>query len=78
MLTKEKYARLLTICNSCFIRRDVVIAKISGHLAKKGDRNTTFFHQKAVWRARKNKIKKLKDNDGAWKHMPTERRLQRP
>jgi hypothetical protein len=31
---------------------------------KEGDRNTRFFHQKAVWRARKNKIKKLKDSQG--------------
>jgi hypothetical protein len=33
---------------------------------KEGDRNTRFFHQKAVWRARKNKIKKLKESDGSW------------
>jgi hypothetical protein len=39
---------------------------------KEGDRNTGFFHQKAVWRARKNKIKKLKDNDGTWKDAPTD------
>jgi uncharacterized protein YukE len=29
---------------------------------KEGDRNTRFFHQKAIWRARKNKVKKLKDS----------------
>ncbi|KAK1683368.1 hypothetical protein QYE76_044216 [Lolium multiflorum] len=39
---------------------------------KEGDINTRFFHQKAVWRARKNKIKKLKDNDGTWKDAPTD------
>jgi hypothetical protein len=33
---------------------------------KEGDRNTRFFHQKVVWRARKNKIKKLKEADGTW------------
>ena len=27
---------------------------------KEGDRNTKFFHQRAAWRARKNKIRKLK------------------
>ncbi|KAK1678041.1 hypothetical protein QYE76_038889 [Lolium multiflorum] len=37
---------------------------------KEGDRNTRFFHQKAVWRARKNKIKKLKDDDGNWQSTP--------
>ncbi|KAK1621216.1 hypothetical protein QYE76_026733 [Lolium multiflorum] len=39
---------------------------------KEGDRNTKFFHQKAVWRARRNKIKRLKDNEGVWKDTPTE------
>ena len=29
-----------------------------------GDRNTKFFHCKAVWRARKNRIKTLVDNEG--------------
>ncbi|XP_073362462.1 uncharacterized protein [Aegilops tauschii subsp. strangulata] len=31
---------------------------------KHGDRNTKFFHRKAVWRARKNKIKGLIDTEG--------------
>jgi hypothetical protein len=31
-----------------------------------GDRNTRFFHSKAVWRARKNRIKKLRDDNGEW------------
>jgi hypothetical protein len=39
---------------------------------REGDRNTRFFHQKAIWRARKNKIKKLKDNEGIWKDSPTD------
>jgi hypothetical protein len=33
---------------------------------KEGDRNTRYFHKKATWRQRKNKIKKLKDNSGKW------------
>jgi hypothetical protein len=33
---------------------------------REGDRNTKFFQNKAVWRARKNKIKKLKDDNGIW------------
>jgi hypothetical protein len=37
---------------------------------KEGDRNTKCFHQKAVWRARRNKIKRLKDNEGVWKDVP--------
>ena len=31
---------------------------------KEGDRNTKYFHSKAVWRARKNKIRKLVDDVG--------------
>lgn len=31
---------------------------------KEGDRNTKFFHGRAVWRSRKNKIEKLKAADG--------------
>ena len=38
---------------------------------KEGDRNTKFFHSRSVWRARKNKIKKLKDDDGAWQTTPS-------
>ena len=33
---------------------------------KEGDRNTKYFHRKALWRARKNHIKKLKREDGSW------------
>ncbi|KAM0908155.1 hypothetical protein ACQ4PT_015643 [Festuca glaucescens] len=39
---------------------------------KEGDQNTKYFHQKAVWRARKNKIKKLKDEDGVWRDVPSD------
>jgi hypothetical protein len=38
---------------------------------KEGDRNTRFFHQKAVWRARRNKIKKLRDDEGQWNDVPS-------
>jgi hypothetical protein len=31
-----------------------------------GDLNTRFFHSKAVWPARKNRIKKLRDDNGEW------------
>lgn len=31
---------------------------------KEGDRNTRFFHSKAVWRAKKNRITSLRDADG--------------
>lgn len=31
---------------------------------KEGDRNTCFFHSRAVWRAKKNRIHKLRDSEG--------------
>jgi hypothetical protein len=31
-----------------------------------GDRNTKYFHRKAMWRAKKSKIKKLKRDDDSW------------
>ena len=37
---------------------------------KEGDRNTRFFHQKAVWRARKNRIRRLKASNGQWCENP--------
>lgn len=39
---------------------------------KEGDRNTRFFHSKAVWRAKKNQIKSLRDADGTVYSMTTE------
>jgi hypothetical protein len=35
-----------------------------------GDKNTSYFQQQAVWRARKNRIKKLKDVEGNWQEDP--------
>jgi hypothetical protein len=35
---------------------------------KEGDRNTKFFHQRAAWRARKNRIRKLRSDSGEWIH----------
>jgi hypothetical protein len=37
-----------------------------------GDRNTKFFHHRAVWRARKNKILKLRDENGVVNTVPTD------
>jgi hypothetical protein len=39
---------------------------------KEGDHNTKYFHRKAVGRARKNKIKSLKDQDGVVQDVPSE------
>jgi hypothetical protein len=35
---------------------------------QEGDKNTKFFHQRAAWRARKNRIRKLRKVDGVWEH----------
>jgi hypothetical protein len=35
---------------------------------QEGDKNTKFFHQRAAWRARKNRIRKLQKVDGVWEH----------
>lgn len=39
---------------------------------REGDRNTRYFQRRAVWRARKNLIKKLKKDDGVWCTAPTD------
>jgi hypothetical protein len=39
---------------------------------KEGDRNTKFSHRKAVWRAKKNHIKSLKDSDSVIQETPSE------
>jgi hypothetical protein len=39
---------------------------------KEGDRNTKFFHKQAKWHSRKNKIKKLKREDGSGCDTPNE------
>jgi hypothetical protein len=39
---------------------------------KEGDHNTKYFHRRAVWHARKNKIKSLKDQDGVVQDVPSE------
>lgn len=39
---------------------------------REGDSNTSYFHRQAVWRARQNKIKKLKCDDGSWCDDPRE------
>jgi hypothetical protein len=39
---------------------------------KEGDKNTRFFHQKAVWRRRRSKIKKLKCDDGTLNEVPSD------
>jgi hypothetical protein len=33
---------------------------------KHGDQNTKYFHRKASWRAKKDKIKRLKNDEGAF------------
>lgn len=39
---------------------------------KEGHRNTQYFHRKAVWRARKNLIRRLRKSDGTWCSVPSD------
>ena len=39
---------------------------------REGDKNTKFFHQKAVWRSRKNRIRRLKACNGQWCDDPSQ------
>jgi hypothetical protein len=39
---------------------------------REGDRNTKYFHRKASWRHKKNKVRKLRRNDGTWTMDPGE------
>lgn len=39
---------------------------------KEGDRNTKFFHSRSVWRAKKNRISKLRDSSGTIQSTTTE------
>ncbi|KAE8770008.1 retrotransposon protein [Hordeum vulgare] len=39
---------------------------------KEGDRNTKYFHRQAVWRVRRNNIRRLQKEDGSWCNSPSE------
>ena len=42
---------------------------------KEGERNTTYLHRRAVWRARRNYIQRLRRTDGTWCSSPSEMEL---
>lgn len=39
---------------------------------KEGERNTSYLHRRAVWRARRNYIQRLRKNDGTWSDGPSD------
>lgn len=47
-------------------------ATFKSGLVKHGDQNTKFFHQKATGRAKKNRIRSLKKQDGQFTDNPKE------
>lgn len=50
---------------NCCIRKKCYGDNVQeSHGLKEGDNNTSYFHRKASWRAKKNRILSLKDNNG--------------
>lgn len=60
-LADQKFLRHLTECMDELLYREEMtwLPRSRVSWLQEGDRNTNFFHRKAVWRARKNKIKKI-------------------
>jgi hypothetical protein len=50
--------------NCCIEKRLCGCRGLGSHGSKEGDRNTKYFHRKAVGRAKKNRIESLKNADG--------------
>ncbi|KAM0834414.1 hypothetical protein ACQ4PT_063618 [Festuca glaucescens] len=70
---REAIRRISDHMNELLYREEMLwMQRLRINWLKEGDRNTKYFHQKAVWRARKNKIKCLKDDDGVWKDTPSD------
>ena len=42
---------------------------------KEGERNTSYLHRRAVWRARRNYIQRLRHDDGTWSSTPSDMEL---
>ena len=63
----QKVLRHLTECMDELLYREETMWMQRSQVSwlQEGDHNTIFFHRKAVWRAWKNKIKKLKQTDGS-------------
>lgn len=39
---------------------------------KEGERNTKYLHRRAIWRARRNHIQRLRKEDGSWCSVPSD------
>ena len=62
---REEIRRVTDSMNELFYREEMMWMQRSRiDWLREGDRNTKFFHSKAVWRARKNKVKQIKDDNG--------------
>ena len=62
---RQEIRRITDLMNELLYREEMMWLQRSRITwLKEGDRNTKYFHSKAVWRARKNKIRKLMDDFG--------------
>jgi hypothetical protein len=63
---KEEIKKTMDRMNEILYREEMIWLQRSRiSWLTEGDSNTNFFHQKAQWRARKNKIKKLRKENGS-------------
>jgi hypothetical protein len=62
---REEIRRVTDSMNELLYRKEMMWLQRSRiDWLREGDRNTKFFHSKAVWRARKNKVKQIIDDSG--------------
>jgi hypothetical protein len=65
--TDVKIRKTKAKLEDCLLREEVMWKQRSRIVwLREGDKNTEFFHRKATWRRKKNKIAKLRREDGSW------------
>jgi hypothetical protein len=65
--SRKKAKETVDVMNEMLYREEMMwLQRSRVSWLKEGDRNTKYFHQKAVWRSRKNRIRRLKANNGQW------------
>jgi hypothetical protein len=63
----EKKAKLTKEMDEILYREEIMwLQRSRGAWLREGDQNTKYFHRRASWRRKKNRICKLKREDGTW------------